>query len=281
MVSFSCDSIKKDLALRYEVLIHLAPFGFLLIDLSGAIVEANQQAVSILGDFSEEELKHINILSSPLFEESGISQIVRDSTGSKDPIIRCIKYTTEDNKTLTLKCTACSIMDEANSVCFLALLIEDTTQLEQLQSKYYKIARTLASVVDSIESHYIWAKDEKGCYQMASQSYANLFGKTPRDMMNLTDYDLYDKKMAESFIKDDEEVLTSCGLKEISEVVATPLCGSRRWRTIKNAICDEAGKGIVSVGIAEDITEEYERRESAKKAISELEAFVRRTESHV
>lgn len=275
-MEFSCSGLKEDLALRYEVLLQMAPFGFLLIDLSGVIVEVNQQAVNILGSPSVEETKQINMFSYPQLEKAGISQLVRDAIGSKIPIQRTFTYTSKWGKTSTMKCTACSIIDSKDSVCFVAFIIEDISQLEQLNDKYFRIARTLASVVDNIESHYIWAKNEEGQYQMVSKSYADLFGKTPKQMMGLTDYNLFEKEMADQYTADDNEVLFSCGLKEISEIVPVPGIGPRRWRTIKNAICDEAGKGVISVGIAEDVTEEYERRESAKKAIEELEAFVKR-----
>lgn len=275
-MEFSCSGLKEDLALRYEVLLQMAPFGFLLIDLSGVIVEVNQQAVNILGSPSVEDTKQINMLSYPQLEDAGISQLVRDAIGSKTPIQRTFTYTSKWGKTSTMQCTACSIIDSKDSVCFVAFIIEDISQLEQLNDKYFRIARTLASVVDNIESHYIWAKNEEGQYQMVSKSYADLFGKTPKQMMGLTDYNLFEKEMADQYTANDNEVLFSCGLKEISEIVPVPGIGTRRWRTIKNAICDEAGKGVISVGIAEDVTEEYERRESAKKAIEELEAFVKR-----
>ncbi len=55
--------------MRYEVLLQMAPFGFLLIDLSG-IVERNQQAVNILGSTSVEETKQINTFSYPQLEKS-------------------------------------------------------------------------------------------------------------------------------------------------------------------------------------------------------------------
>ena len=275
-MEFSCSGLKEDLALRYEVLLQMAPFGFLLIDLSGVIAEANQQAVDILDLSSIEEARHVNMLSCPILEKIGIPQIIRDAVGVKEPLRKTISYSSNSGKNKTVKCTACSIIDSKDSVCFVALVIEDISQLEQLNDKYFRIARTLASVVDSIESHYIWAKNEQGQYQMVSKSYAGLFSKTPKQMMGLTDYDLFEKEMADQYTEDDNEVLFSCGLKEISEIVPVPGVGPRRWRTMKNAICDNAGKGVISVGIAEDVTEEYERRESAKKAIEELEAFVKR-----
>ncbi len=202
-MEFSCTGIKEDLALRYEVLLQMAPFGFLLIDLSGEIIEVNQQAVAILGSPSAVETKNINMLSYPPLEDVGISQLLRDAIGCNKPIQKVVTYTSKWGRTATMKCTACAILDSKDSVCFVVFLIEDVSQLEQIKDKYFRIARTLASVVDSIESHYIWAKDADGRYQMVSKSYADLFGYAPKQMMNLTDYDLYPEEMADAYTRDD------------------------------------------------------------------------------
>lgn len=275
MTDFSCQALKDDISLRYEVLLNMAPFGFLLVDLSGQIVEVNKMALNILGSPSEEETKSINMLSYPPLEEVGISQLIRDSIASKIPITRVFNYISKWGKPATMKCTSCGILDSSGNVCFVGFLIEDISILEQMKDKYFRIARTLASVVDNIP-HFIWAKDTDGKYHMVSKSYAELFNMVPKEVIGLTDYDLFPSDMADAFRKDDLEVLSSCGIKEICEIVATPRDGARHWRTFKNAICDEEGKGVICVGIAEDVTEEFEHRQSAKKAIRELEAFVKR-----
>ena len=279
-MEFSCDGIKNNVEQRYEVLLQMAPFGFLLIDLAGNIIEVNRPALDILGSPSEEATKAINMLSFKPLEDVGVSQLVRDAIPKRAPITRTFSYVSKWGKSVTMKCTACAIRDASDSVCFIAFLIEDISLLEQMRDKYYRIAKTLASVVDHIP-HYIWAKDSSGTYHMVSKSYADLFFKIPKEMVGMTDSDLFPVAMTRGFQSDDEEVLNSCGLKEICEVVTTPRDGSRRWRTIKTAVCDEEGNGLLTVGIAEDITEECEKREVAKRAISELEAFIVRNQLHV
>jgi PAS domain S-box-containing protein len=176
-----------------------------------------------------------------------------------------------------MKCTACSIRDASDSVCFVAFLIEDISLLEQMRDKYYRIARTLASVVDHIP-HYIWAKDTAGKYHMVSKSFADLFYKTPMDMVDMTDNDLFPVAMARGFQSTDDAVLESCGITETYDVVTTPRDGSRRWRILRTSVCDKNGVGLLTVGIAEDVTDEYIRREAAKKAMKELQLFIDRNE---
>jgi PAS domain S-box-containing protein len=274
-MQFDCDGIKNQVHQRYEVLLQLAPFGFLLVDLSGEITEVNQTALKILGSPSAEETRQINMLSYPPLEDAGISQMIRDAIGSQKPVQKVIGYTSKWGKTSTMRCTACSIIDSTGQACFIAFIFEDVTELEEMRDKYYRASRTLASVVDAVP-HYIWAKDELGVYHVVSKSYADLFDCSPLNMVGKTDYDLYPHDMAEQFRADDLEVLTSCGYVEKEETVQTPRLGTRHWRTIKSAICDESGAGVLTVGIAEDVTEEHLRRQTAIQAMKQLEAFIQR-----
>ena len=72
-MEYSCEGIKHNINQRYEVLLNVAPFGFLLIDLSGEIIEVNRAALQMLGSPSVEETKSINMLSYQPLEDAGIS----------------------------------------------------------------------------------------------------------------------------------------------------------------------------------------------------------------
>ena len=274
-MEFNCDGIKNNIEQRYEVLLQLAPFGFLLVDLSGEITEINHKALEILGSPDEEATKLINMLSFKPLEEAGVSQLIRDAISTSKPVSKTLTYTSLWGKTSRMRCTACSIIDSSDTTCFIAFIIEDLTELELMKDKYYKAARTLGSVIDSIP-HYVWAKDMSGVYQVASKSYAELFGASYSNIVGKTDYALYSIEDAQKYQSDDNMVATTCGTFETEEIVDTPAMGRRTWRTIKNAICSECGEPMLTVGIAEDISDEVERRESAKQAIRELEAFVKR-----
>ena len=149
----------------------------------------------------------------------------------------------------------------------------------ELASKYYQVSRTLGCVVDSIPTP-IWAKDTNGIYQMANQAFADVLGLRWQDIIGKTDYDLFPKDQADKFREDDITVLATCGVLEIEEIVSDVRYGDRMWRTVKNSICSQNGKGLLVVGISEDITEHVRRRESAKQAIKELEAFLERRDGN-
>lgn len=146
---------------------------------------------------------------------------------------------------------------------------------DELAAKYYQVSRTLGCVVDSIPTP-IWAKDMNGVYQMANIAFADVLGMRWQDIIGKTDYDLFPVEQADKFRRDDNQVMESCGAIQIEEVVKDIRYGDRIWRTVKNSICNTDNTGLLVVGISEDITDHVRRRESAKKAIKELEEFVER-----
>ena len=146
---------------------------------------------------------------------------------------------------------------------------------DELAAKYYQVSRTLGCVVDSIPTP-IWAKDMNGVYQMANKAFADVIGVTWQDIIGKTDYEFFPREQADKFRRDDSIVLETCGVMKLEEVVHDVRYGNRIWRTVKNSICGTDNTGLLVVGISEDITDHVRRRESAKKAIKELEEFVER-----
>ena len=276
MTQYSCSDIKDSYEVRYKALADASPLGLILINLNGEILEVNRAALEIIGSPSVEEIKQINMFTYPPLLDIGVSSFlmkVLDSSLTKEKVF---DYHTKWGRFLHMKCVASIVKDNLNEPCYILLIIEDLSEVDKLREKFYKISQTLIKIVDSLETFFVWAKDVNGVYHVVSKSYAKLFNKEPLDIVGLTDFDLYDKSMAQKFINNDKEVLVTCGVKEFCEIVDTPIIGPRHWRIIKNAICDEDDVGILTVGIAEDVEDSYQLHQNAKKAIKELEAFVKR-----
>lgn len=277
---FSCDEVTNNLDIRHEVMLEAAPFGLILVGLDGNIVDVNSCALAMLGSPSKEATCEINMLSYQPLEDAGVSQLIRDAFGSSKSISRTLTYVTKWKKTLRLKATACSIRDTDNIVCFVAFLMEDISELEELKDKYNKIAKTLAATVDALPDNiWIWAKDRKGVYQVINKSYADFFKKSVMEIIGKTDCDIWPDDFAAKFRADDKEVLNTCGTMIVEEVVYHPKHGSRRLRTTKTAICNDDLVGELVVGMAEDITDEYNKRDVAQRAIADLKAFIGRHEN--
>ena len=274
----SCEDIGTDYETKYKALAQALPMGLLLLNLGGEILEVNQFAIDMMGASTVGEVKQLNMLTSEEMRECGVSDLIMQCIDSKKSLCRVADCSTMWGKQCHAKVTSTPILDDSGAVCYVLLVCQDLSEVEELRTKYWKIARTLASIVDSIKSHAIFAKDENGVFQCVNQAYADMFGLKPMDIVGKTDWDFFPVAHCEKYRQDDLAVLTTCGPLEVEEEVFDPRYQENRiWRTIKSAVCDENGRGVILVGIGEDITDEIRRRESIKAAIEDLEALVQRS----
>ena len=273
-MDYTCQGIKEHLDERYEVLMDFANFGLILVGLDGEIIDVNRAALEILGSLSKDATQQINMLSFPPLEAAGVSDVIRRAFGGEH-VREILCYTSKGGKQIRMKVSSCAVRDAQGVVCFAVFLMEDITELDETKRKLESLSKVLIASIDGI-NQWIWTKDTEGKYHVINKSYASYFGKEPKDLVGLTDYDLWPADYAAKFRADDVEVLSSCGEHAFEEVVYHPQMGSKRIHTTKTAICDESGNGQYVVGIARDITDEYTQREVARKAVLELEQFLRR-----
>lgn len=271
---YSCSEIKNHLGIRYQALMDFADFGLILVDLAGNIIDVNRTALELLGSPSKEETMAINMLSYEPLQEAGVSDLIKEAIVSKKKIEKNIMYTSRWGRELNLKATACAVPDAENDPCLVAFLMSDITELEKLKDKLGKMAKVLALTVDAIDTHYITAKDKEGKYHVVNKAFADLLGKTIKEIIGKTDFDLWDTEYAEKIRREDQEVLVSCGTLELDECVTHSNFEPKRMHTVKTAICSDDDIGELVVSISEDVTQEYKKQTAAKQAIKELERLL-------
>lgn len=273
-MEYTCQGIKEHLDERYEVLMDFANFGLILVGLDGEIIDINRAALDILGSPSKEATQQINMLSFPPLEAAGISDVIRRAFGGEH-VREILRYTSKWGKQIRMKVSSCAVRDAQGVVCFAVFLMEDISELDETKRKLEALSKVLIASIDGI-NQWMWTKDTEGRYHVINKAYAGFFNKEPKDLIGFTDYDLWPEDYAAKYRADDAEVLSTCGTHEYEEVVYHPKFGSKRIHTTKTAVCDESGVGQYVVGIARDITDEYTQREVARKAVLELEQFLRR-----
>jgi len=127
----------------------------------------------------------------------------------------------------------------------------------------------LDSVVENIPI-MLFMKDAKELrivrFNKAGQE---LVGRPLDQLIGKTDFDLYPREEAESFVQKDRDVLRGSQMVEIEEEEILTRNGIRFLHTKKIPICDDQGVPTVLLGISEDITEKkqaLQALESAKEA---------------
>jgi len=131
----------------------------------------------------------------------------------------------------------------------------------------------LQIIIDLLPSKIFW-KDKNSVYLGGNKAFAKDAGaKTPKDLVNKTDYDLsWKKKEADNYRIDDKKVIESGEKKLNFEEPLTNNEGKTIWiKTSKVPLTNSKGEIIGVLGIYDDITEEKEADKKLEENMEKLE----------
>ncbi len=132
-----------------------------------------------------------------------------------------------------------------------------------------KISETKSQQVYSLINnipHIAWLKDLEGRFLAVNEPFAQSCGYEPAQLVGLTDLDIWTPELAESYRRDDLDVMQSRQRKQIEERLVNTE-GKVIWiETFKAPVIDESNESIGTAGIAIDITD----RKQADLAIQSL-----------
>lgn len=135
----------------------------------------------------------------------------------------------------------------------LAISSEEMQALYQRQKSSYE-AR-LHTLFVTIQDP-IWLKDPEGIYLACNPMFARLFGAAEADIIGKSDYDFFDRTLADSFHAKDLQVIEARKSCITEDWVTYADDGHRALlETIQTPMWDETGTLIGVLGIARDITE--------------------------
>ena len=145
---------------------------------------------------------------------------------------------------------------------------------EQLQTLMWKevstketLLRTLLQTVPEL----VWLKDGDSVYVFCNSMNERLLGRKEADIVGKTDYDLYDREVADICRASDRQVIATeepC----TEELWLTFATDGRRalFESIKTPMRDADGEIVGVLGIAHDVTERHQAAERLREAMAEL-----------
>jgi PAS domain S-box-containing protein len=136
--------------------------------------------------------------------------------------------------------------------------ISDRKHFEQALKKSEEIAKEreqqLSSLLNNIP-HIAWLKDRDGHFLAVNEPFAQACGYASSQLIGLTDFDIWSHQLAETYIRDDREVIDLGKQKQVEEYILTA-DGTYRWiETIKSPVVNDVNESIGTAGIAMDITD--------------------------
>ncbi len=112
-------------------------------------------------------------------------------------------------------------------------------------------------IIDSIPD-FIFFKDyqnQNGKYIGCNNGFCNFVGKEKKDIVGKTDFELFDKEVAEFFIEKDKQMLENRKLQHNEEWITFPDGTKALMDTLKTPFYDADGKLVGVLGVSRDITE--------------------------
>ncbi len=129
----------------------------------------------------------------------------------------------------------------------------DITEEQRAKSSLVKNRALLASIINN-SSTVIYLKDVNGRYLMVNKRFKELMARDGREVIGLTDFDLFPSEEAATLRKNDQQALARKQVQQFEET----LChgdGEHVYISTKFTIIDSDGSLIGVAGISTDITE--------------------------
>ena len=173
---------------------------------------------------------------------------------------------------------ACStLFDESGNPLISRGTVQDITELSlakiEAQNEHNKLKAILENIPD-----LLWIKDVNGVYISCNKRFEDFFGAKEKDIINKTDYDFVDKKLADFFKEHDIEAMNS--KKPLSNFEEIPFAndGHKEYlQTIKSKVIDSNGNIIGILGIGRDLTELKNKELKLIEQQKELESIFNTT----
>lgn len=146
----------------------------------------------------------------------------------------------------------------------------DITQRRQAESALLRSETHLRTLLDTLPD-LVWLKDVDGVYISCNKKFERFVGHTEAQLMGKTDFDLFDRELAEFFRANDRAAIEANKPTMNEEEVVFPDDGHAEiLETVKTPLHSPDGELMGVLGVARDISERKQAESEREKLQSQL-----------
>jgi PAS domain S-box-containing protein len=253
----------QDSRIFLDSLIEQSPSPTWISDEKGTLIRINKACCDLLQITPEQVMEKYNIFEDNIIEAQGKMPLVISVFEVGKSVNFDLSYNTSQLESLTLgqstsvrlNTTIFPIRNHAGNTTHAVIQHIDVTAQEQAEKSLRESEWLLRTLMDLVP-HSIFAKDHQSQHLFVNRACATLNGLTPQQMIGLCDLDFIpDRRQAEAFIWDDQEVIESGLPKFVAAEYLTDAKGRlRTFQTAKVPFTTPDGESAL-LGVAIDITE--------------------------
>lgn len=241
---------------------------------NGGIVYANDSAAAVFEIAAVGE-PNSNPLSSPdtcWLEKLGendraILESNLEHIGSTGTFEQTLSFLRSTDHLLSLRTvfTLDEDCDSSQDCKFITAIAVDATDSLRTQRQLGESQAVYQSLVESLPIS-VFRKDAKGSFKFGNQRFCAALGITLQELIGKTDSDLFPEALAEKYVRDDLDVLTSGKTFQGTEEYMTPDGKQSYNEVLKAPVLDADGKPVGVQGIFWDVTDRHNTEEALREA---------------
>lgn len=252
---------------NYQSILNSAMDGFWLVSLQGRILEVNEAYCRMSG-YSTQELLAMTIPDLEVHETASDAVAHNQKIMEQGEDRFVTQHRRKDGTVFDVEVSAKYIPVGAG---LLVGFLRDITDRKLAEEVLWNERAFLRSLIDAA-TDLIYFKDRNSIYLGCNKASEAFTGLTEQEQRGRSDFDFFDREMAETILKHDQKVLQG-GVAVRTEEWVTSKAGSRLLLdTVKAPIFGQDGQPIGLVGISRDITRVREQEKEQLK-IEKLESL--------
>jgi len=231
----------------------------------GAIIDANTAALSFYG-YTLKQLLTMRITDINTLPASEVGQAMASVPQGQGVRFEFL-HRLADGSLRNVEVSSSSIHFGGRTV--IHSIIHDITQRKRAEEEIKHHSGLIRSLLDSIPD-IIFFKDINGVYLGCNPPFAEFVGRSRDEIVGATDYDLFNKEIADFFREHDHRMLELCKSRRNEEWITYPDGRKILLDTLKTPYRGPDGTLIGLLGISRDITEHKQAEEMLRQATDRL-----------